>query len=141
MDDMIKSPQHYKIYGLDIESRKTLDVMVKNIPSPLSCWVWNAGKYLIRAEKKNGVEDYKKAIEYLEWAIKEDENFEYMGDFVADFETEIGIWWVNIMAGITHNMDNRQAILIDSTFRNIIEAEYDKAIYCIKEIIKNKSKN
>ena len=28
-------------------------------------------KYLIRAEKKNGLEDYKKAKTYLDWFLKE----------------------------------------------------------------------
>lgn len=141
MEDVIKNPQHYKIYGLDIESRKILDVMVKNIPSPLSCWVWNAGKYLIRAEKKNGIEDYQKAIEYLEWCLAENENFVYMGDFVADFENEIGIAWADITSGITHSMTNRMAIYLDSAMRHLLEADYKKSILCVQELIKLKSKN
>ena len=31
----------------------------------------NTMKYLIRAEKKNGLEDYKKAYTYLTWYLKE----------------------------------------------------------------------
>ena len=69
MEDKIKNPAHYKIYGLNIESRKILDTLVLEMPIPLACWVWNAGKYLIRAEKKNGLEDYKKAIEYLDRSL------------------------------------------------------------------------
>lgn len=75
MKDVIKSPSHYKIDGLNIESKDVAFGVIKNIKNgKIAACVFNVLKYVIRAEKKNGLEDYKKAREYLDWIIEEKEN-------------------------------------------------------------------
>lgn len=69
-DSSIKKPNHYQIDGLGIESKDVAFAITKNMKANLAICVFNILKYVIRAEKKNGIEDYKKAKEYLEWAIK-----------------------------------------------------------------------
>lgn len=67
--DMINSPSHYKLDGLDIESKE----VIKAVLGPMGYVHWacgNAMKYLFRWEKKNGLEDLKKARKNLDFAIE-----------------------------------------------------------------------
>lgn len=73
-EDRIKSPNHYKLEGLNVESKDVAFAVIKNIKNQkIAVCIFNVLKYVIRAEKKNGLEDYKKAQEYLSWAIEERE--------------------------------------------------------------------
>lgn len=68
-EDKVNSPSHYKLEGLDIES---VDV-IKSVlgKEKFIGWVWgNSLKYLLRQEKKNGIEDVKKAMKNLEWLVE-----------------------------------------------------------------------
>lgn len=68
--DMVKDPSHYKLEGL--EPYQSIDVIKSVLKTQFKAFcVGNALKYLIRAEKKNGLEDYKKAKVYLGWIIEE----------------------------------------------------------------------
>ena len=68
--DDVKSPKHYELEGL--EPYQSIDVIKSVLKSQFKAFcVGNALKYLIRAEKKNGLEDYKKARVYLDWIIEE----------------------------------------------------------------------
>ena len=60
-EDMVNSPKHYKLRGLDIES---VDVIKATLtPEEFQGWLkGNAMKYL---------HDAKKAMKYLEWLVKE----------------------------------------------------------------------
>ena len=71
--DDVKSPKHYELEGLEpYQSIDIINSILKSIKDPVRAFrVGNALKYLIRAEKKNGLEDYKKAKVYLDWIIKE----------------------------------------------------------------------
>lgn len=67
------SPAHYKQGGLEVitilrkkMSREEFKGFCKG----------NILKYVLRAEHKNGVEDYKKAMQYLKWLIEESEKHE-----------------------------------------------------------------
>ncbi|MDG3132291.1 DUF3310 domain-containing protein [Streptococcus suis] len=68
--DNITKPQHYQgKYGM-----QALDV-VRNFMWDLKgfaagAW-WNVIKYLLRFQKKNGIEDLKKARQNLDWLIEE----------------------------------------------------------------------
>lgn len=67
--DNVNSPSHYKLDGLDIESKE----VVKAVLGPMGYVHWacgNAMKYLFRWEKKNGLEDLKKARKNLDFAIE-----------------------------------------------------------------------
>lgn len=70
-EDMVNSPKHYKLRGLDIES---VDVIKATLtPEEFQGWLkGNAMKYLHRLGKKDdAVQDAKKAMKYLEWLVKE----------------------------------------------------------------------
>lgn len=71
--DTIKNPSHYELEGLEpYQSIDVINSILKSVKDPVRAFsVGNALKYLIRAEKKNGLEDYKKAKVYLDWIIKE----------------------------------------------------------------------
>lgn len=68
-DDAVRSPKHYKLPGLNIES---VDVL-RSILTPEEFKGFcrgNALKYLIRAGRKdNELQDIKKAGVYIEWLI------------------------------------------------------------------------
>lgn len=64
-------PNHYKlnIKGQDIEVMDIIDAVVKDMDGRKGYIVGNILKYVCRAEKKNGLEDYKKARTYLDMLI------------------------------------------------------------------------
>ena len=69
--DMVNSPLHYKLNGLDIES---VDV-IRAVLTAEEFRGWckgNAIKYLMRLGKKDKeIQDAKKSIKFLEWLVKE----------------------------------------------------------------------
>lgn len=71
-EDKIKSPNHYKLEGLNCE---TIDVVKARLGKDgfKAFCVGNVLKYVLRAEKKNGLEDYKKSRQYLDWIIEGEE--------------------------------------------------------------------
>ena len=66
----VNSPNHYKLDGLEVEAIDVIKATVKDFNS--FCH-GNIIKYVLRANKKNGVEDFKKAKKYIEMMIG-DEN-------------------------------------------------------------------
>ena len=69
MEDKINKPSHYELPGLNVEA---IDV-VRAVLGPDKFQGFCRGneiKYLIRAERKNGVEDLEKAQKYLSWEIE-----------------------------------------------------------------------
>lgn len=71
----IKSPEHYKLEGLNVESIEVIKSVLGQEGFKAFC-KGNTMKYLIRAEKKNGTEDYRKAKTYLDWFLKECEEYD-----------------------------------------------------------------
>ena len=69
--DLVNSPPHYKLNGLDIES---VDV-VRAVLTAEEFRGWckgNAIKYLMRLGKKDKeIQDARKSIKFLEWLVKE----------------------------------------------------------------------
>ena len=70
VENNVKSPKHYRLEGLNIESIDVIRATLGKEGFKAFC-KGNIMKYLIRAEKKNGLEDYKKAQIYLGWYLKE----------------------------------------------------------------------
>lgn len=68
-------PNHYKlnIKGQDIEVKDIIEEVVKDLQGVKAFNVANVIKYVLRAEKNNGIEDYKKAITYLNFIIQEEQ--------------------------------------------------------------------
>src|SRR5574344_2062450 len=69
-NDVISSPNHYKLDGLDIEVKDILKSVLGTVGF-LGFYQGNIIKYILRAGKKNGLEDYKKARQDLDWLIEE----------------------------------------------------------------------
>lgn len=68
MKDNVNHPDHYQ----NIAGVETIDILndvVKNLPGKRAAMLWNSMKYLFRFQKKNGVEDLKKARNYLDYLI------------------------------------------------------------------------
>lgn len=61
-------PDHYKIGGLT--AYKVIQAISSIYPAGLGFYVGNIIKYVFRAPRKNGVEDLKKAREYLDQLIE-----------------------------------------------------------------------
>ena len=77
MGDNVNHPDHYQnIAG--VEAIDILNDVVKDLPGKQAAMLWNTLKYLLRFQKKNGVEDLKKARNYLQYLIDdiEDENIQ-----------------------------------------------------------------
>ena len=54
-----------------LESIEVIDNFIGKLPGK-AAWCWgNAIKYLLRFQKKNGLEDLKKARKNLDWLIEE----------------------------------------------------------------------
>lgn len=69
MSDSVKHPSHYRLEGLKgIESIDIIQAVLGEEGFKKFCR-GNALKYLIRADRKNGLEDLKKAAVYLRWEI------------------------------------------------------------------------
>ena len=69
--DDVKSPKHYRLEGLELESKD----IIRSVLGKEGYKHWCHGtalKYLFRAGKKEDeLKDYKKAKEYISWIIKE----------------------------------------------------------------------
>lgn len=69
--DNVKSPKHYMLGDLGIEVKDVIFEVVKDMKGFEAVCVGNILKYVMRARKKNGIEDYKKAYEYLGYLLEE----------------------------------------------------------------------
>ena len=68
MGDNVNHPNHYQnIAG--VEAIDILNDVVKDLPGKQAAMLWNTLKYLLRFQKKNGIEDLKKAQNYLQYLI------------------------------------------------------------------------
>ena len=68
MADNVNHPNHYQnIAG--VEAIDILNDVVKDLPGKQAAMLWNTLKYLLRFQKKNGLEDLKKAQNYLQYLI------------------------------------------------------------------------
>ena len=68
MGDKVNHPDHYhNIAG--VEAIDILNDVVKDLPGTQAALLWNSMKYLFRFQKKNGLEDLKKARNYLDYLI------------------------------------------------------------------------
>ena len=136
MNDNVHSPKHYMIPGCNFESRHLADAIVEGMPNPLCTRIWNVVKYLVRAEKKNGKEDYEKAVEYLTWTLKGNEITQHLTRNRIDSITDkLKTDWTTIILGICEGLPSNKALLLNETFRNIIALKIPDAINCVNKII------
>ena len=119
--DNINNPNHYKL-SCGVESIEIIKRVLGTQGFVAFC-LGNILKYLIRAEKKNGKEDYKKAAKYLEWIIERDNKISYFTD-IEDLEKDLGVEWSKIISEIAKDLNIENAFELDSIFRNIFSAEF-----------------
>lgn len=67
--DVIKSPSHYMLDGLNVEAIDVIKAVLGKDGFKAHCRGCTL-KYLLRADKKNRIEDLKKARVYLNWEIE-----------------------------------------------------------------------
>lgn len=68
-NEAVHHPSHYELEGLGVE---VIDV-IRSVLGEISFCSYCKGniiKYILRADKKNGLEDYRKARVYLNWLIE-----------------------------------------------------------------------
>ena len=134
--DNINNANHYQICGFNsIEIIKR----VLGIKGFVAFCLGNILKYLIRAEKKNGKEDYKKAAKYLEWVIERESYEKYEVIQIADaedLERQLGVDWSKIISEIAKDLSIKNAFELDSIFRNIFSENYEMARDILDDFIK-----
>ena len=136
INDNVHSPKHYMIPGCNFESRHLADAIVEGMPNPLCTRIWNVVKYLVRAEKKNGKEDYEKAVEYLTWTVKGNEISQRLSESRINTITDkLKTDWTTIILGICEGLPSNKALLLNEAFRNLITLNISETIDCITKII------
>ena len=136
VNDNVHSPKHYMIPGCNFESRHLADAIVEGMPNPLCTRIWNVVKYLVRAEKKNGKEDYQKAVEYLSWTLKGNEISQHLsGSRINTITDKLKTDWTTIILGICEGLPSNKALLLNEAFRNLITLDIQETIDCITKII------
>ena len=135
--DNINNPNHYKL-DCGVESIEIIK-RVLGIKGFVAFCLGNILKYLIRAEKKNGKEDYKKAAKYLEWVIERESYEKYEVIQIAnaeDLERQLGVDWSQIISGIAKDLNIKNAFELDAIFRNIFSENYEMARDILDDFIK-----
>ena len=132
----INNPNHYKL-GCGVESIEIIK-RVLGIKGFVAFCLGNILKYLIRAEKKNGKEDYKKAAKYLEWVIERDRTDKYgvIELDINELERGLGVEWSKIISEIAKDLSIENAFELDSIFRNIFSENYEMARDILDDFIK-----
>ena len=132
--DNVNNPNHYQL-DCGIESIEIIK-RVLGLRGFVAFCLGNILKYLIRAEKKNGKEDYKKAVKYLEWIIERDSRDKYAVIQIIDInnlEKDLGVEWSKIISEIAKDLNIENAFELDSIFRNVFSENYEIA----KDILDN----
>jgi len=135
--DNINNPNHYKL-DCGVESIEIIK-RVLGLKGFVAFCLGNILKYLIRAEKKNKAEDYKKAAKYLEWVIKSKSSDKYN---IAEYSEPddlfkiFNVEWSQIISEIAKDLSIENAFELDSIFRNIFSENYEMARDILDDFIK-----
>lgn len=136
--DSVNNPKHYDIgdTGLTCD---TLMTAWLGEDFQANFYFGNILKYLIRAEKKNRIEDYKKALKYLEMLINiEKPIIMEINEAFLEVETKetTGVSWNKIIIEITRGLTTSLALKLDNIFRNLIQGFYEEAKEGLEDFIK-----
>jgi hypothetical protein len=127
IDKNVNQPNHYMIGDTGLECKDFISAWVGKGYYSVFCFC-NIMKYLVRAEKKNKLEDYKKALKYLDMIIESGADTIVLD--IADIGIEVGtkeytgVYWNAIIAEITKGLSARQALSLDSVFRALADENY-----------------
>ena len=132
--DNVNSPSHYKIPGCNFES---IDIIRARLGLGTSFFLeGNVIKYLIRAEKKNGKEDYEKARKYLNWLVEEQGSVaELAFNSKEVISEECSTDWLNIIGGITQDMKAKKALILNEVFNQFYDNNYKTALALIDKLL------
>jgi len=137
MDDNVHSPKHYMIPGCNFES---IDIIRQRLGDVgfMFFLEGNVSKYLIRAEKKNGKEDYEKAKKYLSWLVDMQKVIpqELAFNSKEKIAEGCGTDWLNIIGGISIDMKTKKALILNEVFNQLYSANYGKASELIDALLK-----
>ena len=137
--DNVNQPNHYMIGDTGLECKDFISAWVGKGNYGVFCFC-NIMKYLVRAEKKNKLEDYKKALKYLDMIIEAGADTIVLD--ISDLGIEegtkeyTGVYWNAIIAEITKGLSARQALLLDSVFRSLADEDYVNCKARLGEFIK-----
>lgn len=126
-DKNVNQPNHYVIGDTGLECKDFISAWVGKGYYSVFCFC-NIMKYLVRAEKKNKLEDYKKALKYLDMIIESGADTIVLD--IADIGIEdgtkeyTGVEWNEIILEITKGLSARQALSLDSVFRALADENY-----------------
>lgn len=127
IDKNVNQPNHYMIGNTGLECKDFISAWVGKGNYSVFCFC-NIMKYLVRAEKKNKLEDYKKALKYLDMIIESGADTIVLD--IADIGIEVGtkeytgVEWNKIILEITKGLSARQALSLDSVFRALADENY-----------------
>lgn len=135
VEDNVNSPKHYQIPGVNIESIDIIKVILDD--KFIAFCVGNSLKYIIRAEKKNGKEDYEKAKVYLKWAQEEFNKHNILLNLKTanDISAALGVDWLDIISEICQKMSFKKALLLHNVFGYIFNSNYEDAVKTIDRIL------
>lgn len=137
MNDNVHSPKHYLIPGCNFES---IDIIRQRLGDVgfMFFLEGNVSKYLIRAEKKNGKEDYEKAKKYLSWLVDMQKVIPHELAFNSKEKIAEGCGtdWLNIIGGISMDMKTKKALILNEVFNQLYSANYVKASELIDALLK-----
>lgn len=125
--DNVNQPNHYQIGNTGLECKEFISAWVGKGYYSVFCFC-NIMKYLVRAEKKNKLEDYKKALKYLDMILEAGADTIVLD--IADIGIEdgtkeyTGVEWNEIILEITKGLSARQALLLDGVFRALADENY-----------------
>lgn len=69
--DNVFHPNHYVILpGVEVKDISDAVLDRCGYDATAGAYLFNILKYILRADRKNGIEDYKKALVYLDWLIQ-----------------------------------------------------------------------
>ncbi|MEX6493302.1 DUF3310 domain-containing protein [Fusobacterium animalis] len=136
--DNVNSPNHYKIPGCNFESIDIIRERLGDIGF-MFFLEGNVTKYLIRAEKKNGKEDYQKAKKYLSWLIDMKKIIPHELAFNSKevISEECDTNWLNIISGITQDMKAKRALILNEVFNQLFSAKYEEATDLIDKLLED----
>ena len=140
IDKNVNQPNHYQIGDTGLECKDFISAWVGKGYYSVFCFC-NIMKYLVRAEKKNKLEDYKKALKYLDMIIESGADTIVLD--IADIGIEdgtkeyTGVEWNEIILEITKGLSARQALSLDSVFRALADENYHLCRIRLADFIEN----
>ena len=156
MGDNINHPDHYQnIAG--VEAIDILNDVVKDLPGTQAAMLWNTLKYLLRFQKKNGVEDLKKARNYLDYLINDIEAVQNAAKNIQEntnpekgqcvtYKSKISGYaevyssthmQYGMCTKIAFTSDLCRDMFIASFFNKFTSKDYKEEIYSIRDVLVN----